>query len=441
MSFQSYFNAEMRKLQQLTNDIQYPHPIIDRILEGCAHLSARIREQLDDDFPDIPAQILHHHWPFMLRAYASRTLIQFSRQTKTFFPKGTLIISEPVGEEKTVCKFTTLQDITVYPIQLLRVEIKNNNLLFYFNRDIPRIRLYLNTDSYTALNIYYAISQKNMFSAENTAQLWMDYFGFRESYLYLDIENIQQACAVLPLKNPLPLQFEIRTEWFLLNAVPAVNEFAMSAEPLLYKSSRWDYEIIPDHHRPKSILLQSLEKLSAAHTWEPSRKKLMIRDHQLKENAIISSDIIATNGHYPREYWIESKITMAMRPTPYLYVAQRRDYLWDVMRCLNIDLNHIDLNQIQQLFNWTRFLWAERQTKAILSLTQKTVHKIIKGVFYQGTGFALTLREESFSDIAEIYLWGKVCHAFFKLIMPLNHWVELVIMLSPSERVLNYDYF
>ncbi|MDX2164110.1 MAG: type VI secretion system baseplate subunit TssF [Gammaproteobacteria bacterium] len=453
MSFQSYFNAEMRALQQLYRDANYADPTLDRILEGVAHLTARVREQLDDDFPEIPAQILQQHWPFMLRDYASRSLMRFTRQTKTVLPKGSVLTSEPLGEEKTRCKFVTLQDITIYPIELLRVEIKNNYLHFYFeskqqNLIIPSLRLYLNTDSYTAMGIYYAVAQNLKLSYENSAQLWMDYFGFRESFLYLELTHVSYINgffeARVPLKNSLPPNTEIKPEWFVFNTVPVVNEYITQSEPVLYKLGKMDYEITPDQYRPKSIVLQSLENLthlaqkSIDYAWQNVKRYLVIYDNALKENSTLSCEITVTNCYYPHQYWVESKLSFMARPTPYLVLPKRRNYLWDVMRCLNIDLGKVDLVQIQYLFNWTSNLWAEKHCNAVLSLVQKPLHKIIKGVFYQGIVFEINIREENFRDISEMYLWGSVCHTFFKLITPFNTLIETIILAKPSSRILTW---
>jgi len=454
MSFQSYFNAEMRVLQQLYREANYSDPIIDRILEGVAHLTARVREQLDDDFPEIPAQILHQHWPFMLRDYASRALMRFTRQTKTFLPKGTAVSSEPLGEEKTSCKFVTLQDITIYPIELLKVAVNSNSLVFYFESKqqdltIPTLKLYLNTDGYTAMEIYYAVAQNLKFSYENSAQLWMDYFGFRENFLMINLTDIifvnNFGEARVPLKNHFFLNAEIKPEWFVFNTAPVVNEYMTQSEPVLYKPAKMDFDVVPDYHRSKSMVLQaiinitSLAQKNINFTWHHVKHCLVIHDDTLKENSPLSCEIAVTNGYYPHQYWAESKLDMIMRPTPYLVLPKRRNYVWDVMRCLNMDLGKIDLSQIQHLFNWTAYSWAERQCNAVLSLTQKPLYKVIKGVFYQGIIFSITIREESFNDISEIYLWGSVCHAFFKLITPFNTLKETVINLSPSARVLTWQ--
>lgn len=450
MSFQSYFNAEMRALQQQYRDSHPADPIVDRILEGTAYLTARLREQLDSDFPEIPAQILHQHWPFMLQDYASRSLLRLSCQTHKTISRGTCVASVPVGEEKTTCKFVTQEDVTLYPIELIKVDIKDNSLVFYFESKqkkcvIPRLRVYLTTDSYTALEIYYAVGQKNHITAENAAQLWMDYFGFREKYLYLDLDNAE-ACANekfferrVPLKYPASLPSGIKASWFAVNTVPVMNVFAMQSEPVLVQPDRLDYRLVPDRHRPTSILLQTMTALSSLarknidYVWEHAQQRLVISDNTLQKNTPLSCEIIATNGYYPREYWTAMGLDFVMRPTPHLPRPSYKQSVWNVMRCLNIDVGKIDLCQIQALFNWTSQSWAERQVSSVISLIQKPLHKIIAGVFYQGTLFTVTVNENYFSSRAEIYLWGSVCHTFFKQITPLGHWVETIVVLSPSS--------
>ena len=191
MKFQSYFDAEMRLLQQANIENPDRDPSVDRILEGVAYLTAHINQRLDHDFPEIPARIVYQHWPHMLQPYASRIILNFSSHTQTVIPKGTLVSSPPVGEEKVVCKFSTLEDLTVYSVDLLKIDLNSTRLKFYFenkktNQPIKNLKLYLNTDINTALELYYAFGS----GCVSSEYLWLDYFGFREKYLFLELDNI-----------------------------------------------------------------------------------------------------------------------------------------------------------------------------------------------------------------------------------------------------------
>ncbi|HEV2614429.1 MAG TPA: type VI secretion system baseplate subunit TssF [Gammaproteobacteria bacterium] len=454
MNFQSYFDAEMRALQHIHDENAEPDPSVDRILEGVAYLTAQIHQRLDADFPEIPAQLLHQHWPYMLQPYASRIIVEFSSNTQTIIPKSTVISSQPVGEEKTSCKFATLDDLIIYPIILLKIELSHTALKFYFeskqaNLKLDKLKLYLNTDINTALELYYALGQGA--EIKSPTNLWLDYFGFREQFLFLEINNIHIDShnkffeATLPFKHSLSPGIEIKKECFKLNCVAAINEYHTQSEPIVYKSSQYDYEIIPDRNHRESILLQSIQEISALdhkkinYQWEFLRKKLRVHDKALENNTPLSCDVVVTNGHYPNQYIRENSMNNIVRPSPYLLPPMHKDYLWQLISVLNLNIHKLDLKKTLNLFNWSDKKAYLKQIDSIVSLENKPINKIIKGIFYQGSEFILSIKEEGFRNVSEIYLFGCVLHNYLKLISSVNTLIKTRILLFPSSRILVWD--
>lgn len=463
MSFQSYFDAEMRALQQFNSELSESNPDIDRLLEGVAYLTAQLHQRLDQDSPEISAQLLQQHWPHCLEPYASRTMLAFASQSKLSLPKGTQVLSSPVGDEKISCKFELLNSLVIYPLELIKVEINYSDIKFFFeskqaNLKIENIRLYINTEMNTALEIYYAIGQAYKEEGESSIQLWLDYFGCREKFLFIDLDlnRIRHTerffDVAIKLKHALPAELEIKKEMFRLNCGLAVNHFSHQAEPILYEAHRWDYALIPDKNYPKGIVLQHIKSMAVAYQWDYARHRLIIQNDELVDKAILSCEIMASNGHYPSLYIRENmintianynndllKVKNMTRPTPYLLPIAHKNYLESFINLAHFNIKKLDLKKLLSLFNWSCKKQYQKQIDCILNLVITAIHKIKSGGFCQGLEFNLEIKEEGFKHTAEIYLLGCVLHAFFKCSSGVNYFIRTRIQLSPSSRILLWE--
>ena len=96
-------------------------PDIERLLEGFAFLSARLRQKIEDDFPELTHSLINLLWPNYLRPLPSTTVIRFSPKTdsiteKQIIKKNTSLRSQPV--DGTQCRFATCHDVSIYPFVL-----------------------------------------------------------------------------------------------------------------------------------------------------------------------------------------------------------------------------------------------------------------------------------------------------------------------------------
>ncbi len=94
-------------------------PDVERLLEGFAFLSARLREKIEDDFPELTCSLLNLLWPNYLRPVPSMTIVRFDPTSKSItnhkvVPKDTLLLSSLVDNER--CYFHTTADLDVYPL-------------------------------------------------------------------------------------------------------------------------------------------------------------------------------------------------------------------------------------------------------------------------------------------------------------------------------------
>ena len=135
----AYYNAELAYLRELGAEFagQYPKvasrllleadkcedPHVERILEGVAFLTARIRLKLEDEFPEITDSLIGLVYPHYQRPLPSMAIAQFvlateqSKLTNGFtIERGSRLNTRPVGG--VPCKFQTAYPSTLWPIEV-----------------------------------------------------------------------------------------------------------------------------------------------------------------------------------------------------------------------------------------------------------------------------------------------------------------------------------
>jgi type VI secretion system protein ImpG len=179
-----YFEDEMRYLQEAGKAFAEVHPDrarylnvdsltdrdphVERLFEGVAFLTARVREQLDDELPQYTEGLLRLMHPHLVRPVPSFSVLEFTPrpgmlQETTVFEPGVEVQSRPVssGEDvPTPCRFTTTAPVTLQPIELTGVRLEWPDaesstavLTFSVDRnadlralDLARLRLYFYAD-------------------------------------------------------------------------------------------------------------------------------------------------------------------------------------------------------------------------------------------------------------------------------------------------------
>jgi type VI secretion system protein ImpG len=127
-----YYQDELAYLREMGRDFAriYPEaahfvgeasqdPDVERLLEGFAFLTARVRQKLEDELPELTHTLLETFFPHYLRPIPSFTVIQFealpqSAREVRKIPRGVEIDSAPV--DGTACRFRTTADLDLLPI-------------------------------------------------------------------------------------------------------------------------------------------------------------------------------------------------------------------------------------------------------------------------------------------------------------------------------------
>jgi len=295
-------------------------PDIERLLEGFAFLSARLRHKIEDDFPELTHSLLSLLWPNYLRPVPSITIVQFSPiaraiTEKQILPRGAGLHSQPV--DGTRCRFRTSHEVPVYPLTLASVDSTDSRentvigLDFKTLSSIPfsetgcdHLPIYISEDDYTAQTLYLWVFQYleqiriitdngNVtllpatcvkpigFSADDALLPYPDnvFDGYRilqeylvcpERFYFFDITQLDTVWPTATLEGirielcfnrPLPEDIKVRQNSFALYCTPAVNLFMHDADPIGLTGKSAEYLVRPSAHNPQHYEIFSIDKV------------------------------------------------------------------------------------------------------------------------------------------------------------------------------------
>ncbi|WP_439271937.1 type VI secretion system baseplate subunit TssF [Pseudochrobactrum sp. HB0163] len=103
-------------------------PHVERLIESFAFISARIRQKLDDSFPELSAGLLDALYPHLLAPRPSMSLVSLipSPDLASVHPiaRGLELLSTDIRGDK--CRFRTTQDISLIPAKITAVRYETN---------------------------------------------------------------------------------------------------------------------------------------------------------------------------------------------------------------------------------------------------------------------------------------------------------------------------
>ena len=187
----AYYGEELEFFKQLSGEFaaNYPKvagrlqldevrgstdPHVERLIQGFALLTARVRHKIDDQFPEVVESLLDSLYPHYLRPVPPMAIAQFQfdpdqagTAVPTTVPSGALVHSKPL--DGVECTFRTCYPATVWPLAVsgaalaslgrtpvdnappdaafvLRIQIQGIKNLDLGQLRIPSLRFFLNGD-------------------------------------------------------------------------------------------------------------------------------------------------------------------------------------------------------------------------------------------------------------------------------------------------------
>ena len=185
MSFNHYYQSELTALRQLGKRFAERSPAlapflgqsgrdpdVERLLEGFAFLTGRLRQKLDDELPELTHSLMHLLWPNYMRPLPAFSMLQFDPLKRPgpalTVPRSTPVESRPV--QGVTCRFRTAYATEVLPLalQALDYSVKGSGALLSLHLQmsaeghlgevgLQRLRLHLAGEPYISQLLYLSL--------------------------------------------------------------------------------------------------------------------------------------------------------------------------------------------------------------------------------------------------------------------------------------------
>ncbi len=321
MPFNKYYQDELAVLRDLGREFALANPKlapflaeagtdpdVERLLEGVAFLTGRLREKLDDELPELTHGLMALLWPHYLRPLPSMSVLKFEPVTNAItgrkvVERGTEVDSVPV--DGTRCRFRTCFDVPVFPISLkgvtyretgsggrLTLRLALDGGAAFDGLGLDALRLHLFGDPFEATTLYLWLCRhvagvqvvagddpdaKGGFSVDPEDvtpaglsdeegllpypphalpgfRLIQEYFAMPEKLLFVDVGGLKASeglgvgdsfCVTFTFDRPLPAQVRPTADHFRLFCTPIVNLFDHDADPIRLDHRKVSYRLRP----------------------------------------------------------------------------------------------------------------------------------------------------------------------------------------------------
>ncbi len=117
------------RLRLSADAVDDPH--VARLIEGVALIAARIRQKLDDEFPELTDSLLGALYPHLLAPFPSAAIAAFSAIPELDgayrIPRATPLEMEPLAGE--ACRYRTTQAVELWPVQVVSATLGQRPLV------------------------------------------------------------------------------------------------------------------------------------------------------------------------------------------------------------------------------------------------------------------------------------------------------------------------
>jgi type VI secretion system protein ImpG len=319
--FNKYYQDELAVLRDLGREFALANPKlapflaesgtdpdVERLLEGVAFLTGRLREKLDDELPELTHGLIALLWPHYLRPLPAMSVLKFEPVVNAIsgrrvVDRGTEVDSVPV--DGTRCRFFTCYDVPVFPVVLARAAYRETGsggrLTLTFALDggaafeslgLDALRLHLFGDPFETTTLYlwlcrhlagvrvvagedpdakggFAVAPDEVTPAGLSDdegllpypphalpgfRLIQEYFALPEKFLFVDVGGLKPTaafgvgdrfCITFTFDRPLPTQVRPTADHFRLYCTPVVNLFAHDADPIRLDQRKVAYRLRP----------------------------------------------------------------------------------------------------------------------------------------------------------------------------------------------------
>jgi len=225
MSFNHYYQSELSALRQLGKRFAERNPAlapflgqgardpdVERLLEGFAFLTGRLRQKLDDELPELTHSLMHLLWPHYMRPLPAFAMLQFDPLQRPgpalTVAHGTPLEAKPI--QGVSCRFRTTAACEVLPLAVIGLEhaAQGDGALLGLRLamtaaghlgelSLARLRLHLAGERYVGQSLYldllHHLDGIRLSLLDDTGQPLTDVHGQPAGVLQLGADAIQPA--------------------------------------------------------------------------------------------------------------------------------------------------------------------------------------------------------------------------------------------------------
>ena len=259
MNFARLFADEIAFLKEVGGDFAAANPTlapllaeeggdpdVRRLLEGFAFLTAKLRQRMDEDLPELLQDLIAVLAPQLLAPVPPMTTVEWLPRPRAvsapqLITRGTKLRSRPVAG--TSCRFTTCFDVLLAPLRVAGVTVDEGprgatlRLSFEATEPMPLARLGLGR-----LRLHIAGGSRSGLGPELLRRQLSDAVSVREALAGSDAQGFELSIRLDHSLDDLP---RLEPSTFRLHCTPAVNLFEAESEPLTVDGSRGEYRMRP----------------------------------------------------------------------------------------------------------------------------------------------------------------------------------------------------
>lgn len=521
-------------------------PYVERLLEGMAFLTSHVRSRIDESRAVISEQLLSRLCPAQIRPYPSATVLELSpqswRQAGQSVPAGAVVLSRPAGEAAVRCPFTLTRGLRLYPLEVhaltaretdtgetrLTIELRAHGGTPMAQLGLGRLDFFVSADRALGTSLYGLLTgalqirargddgppravpglrfrplgldeEGRLLPAGESGQLGLDllqdYFCFRERYLFLRLEGLddsslgdvrQRLTLEVTAPTRLPPGHRLGTEHLRLFCVPAVNLWPTDAEPITLDHRHSEYRLVADASRPDAVSIHSVEsvttrgrrsgevrELRPLHALRPGQREryfhatrhshgsdaahtyLQLGGGDATETETLSARVLACNGHLPRRHLGEGdvcdpgadfpsdlRVRNLGRPSPYHQPPAPLEQPLRLHGFLAASVGSLadaqTLRRLLNLMDWSERTENRQRIDALSAMTARPLHCLRRGLLQRGLSLEADVEEGAFLSLEDMRLFGDVLHAYLAGAAAVNEFVSLRITTQPRQRALTW---
>ncbi|WP_387490346.1 type VI secretion system baseplate subunit TssF [Photorhabdus sp. RM96S] len=243
---ESLFLQELQYIRQLAQEAakENPHladflsegagdPDIERVMQGFALSASRIREKIEDEFPELTSGMLAHIWPYAMCPVPPTSIVQFSPKGKHHLGAITLPEGAPVfaGEGEEEISFETCCPLHIEPLAVIDRQL---NATPEYSEITLTLQCSENTSEWRSQPLDFFLGSDRLQAAE--LALWLDFnlcdvflrtqdktIRLDDSYPVPALWGTARQVAILPAMKTTPYSIlQLMTEYYYL---PHVHDF------------------------------------------------------------------------------------------------------------------------------------------------------------------------------------------------------------------------